>query len=179
MDFQLCRWIDWLTEIHKRYLTLRAVISHGQYWFHVKITFSFLSNITYLISIYSDLWFSSSHLSCYVCANFIHKCWNVQYTIDSVQQIFEKLFTAMLLTLKVNSQRTTALNWPKEIFFFILSFVRNVWPWLWTVASTFFIIFSHYFVSTKLTFDGFLLASSHTLSAISESTQTIILNFLS
>ena len=42
-----------------------------------------------------------SHTTYVVCVNFIHEWWDLQFKVDSERQIFEKLFMAILFTLRV------------------------------------------------------------------------------
>ena len=44
-----------------------------------------------------------SHIIYDVCVNFIHELQNQHFKVDFEQQIFEKLFTAILITLRITA----------------------------------------------------------------------------
>ena len=55
--------------------------------------------VNFYISITTrDRAFHTTHV---VCVNFIYENWDLQFKVDSEQQIFEKLLKAILFTLRV------------------------------------------------------------------------------
>ena len=57
-----------------------------------------------------------SHTTYVVCVNFIHKWRDLQFNVDSKRQIFEKLFMAILFTLRVFARNLLRGNRRSNIF---------------------------------------------------------------
>ena len=95
-------------------------------WVHFKTKIKNASDSvllhTYIIGYYdcfSQSYGLASHIPYVECFNFIHEWRGVQFKVDLERQIFEKLFIAILLTLRVFGQKSAERKSPKEYFFHI------------------------------------------------------------
>ena len=57
-----------------------------------------------------------SHITCVVCVNFIHKCRDLQFEVDSERQIFWELFMAILFTLRIFARNPLRVNRRRNAF---------------------------------------------------------------
>ena len=73
-----------------------------------------------------------SHTTYVVCVNFIHEWRDLQFKVDSERQIFEKLFMAILFTLRVFARNLLRGSRRRNIFFSY--FIFDVWPGIRTRA---------------------------------------------
>ena len=110
------------------YNTLSSLTFHSRYQ-PLPNTFDFVVCLTLRDHTYVHKWslqnFSedndSSQTTYYVCVNFIHECWDLQFK----RQIFEKLFIAILF----HSQKSAGRKSPKKFFhiFILMSDLANTY----------------------------------------------------
>ena len=62
----------------------------------------------------------ASHTTHFVCVNFIHEWRDLQFTVDSEREIFEKLFLGKFITLRVFTRNLPRGNCRRSTFFGIL-----------------------------------------------------------
>ena len=67
-----------------------------------------------------------SHHLCYVCVNYIHECWDLQFKVTSGQQIYlRNFFMAILFTPRVITSNLRE-KIAEEIFLFVIRFIGNI-----------------------------------------------------
>ena len=72
-----------------------------------------------------------SHTTNVVCANFIHKWWDLQFTVDSERQIFWETFHGNFIYSQSFCQKSAERKSPKKYFlYFILISGLGLKPWL-------------------------------------------------
>ena len=94
-----------------------------QVWINVKNYNSILHTYINLQSFSPD-YDLASHTTYIVWVNFIHKRRDLQFKVDSKRQIFEKLFMAILFTLRISVRNLLKGSIRRNIFF-VFRFIRE------------------------------------------------------
>ena len=85
----------------------------------------------WLLQPFSQNYDPVSHTTYVVCVNFLHTWRDLQFKVDSEWQIFEKLFMAILFTLRAFARNLLRGSRRRNISFL---FRFDIWPgiiWLW------------------------------------------------
>ena len=72
----------------------------------------------------------ASHTTNAMCVNFVHEWGNLQFKVDSERHVFEKIFMAILFTLRIFARNLLRGSWQRIFIFFRF----DVWPGIWTRA---------------------------------------------